>query len=85
MIDSNHETWKFCALWILSQVMQKMDGARKSLPETERPIRNGLVLPDQLSQPLAVHEGPVQPQILSRHLNEAIVILSIITRFILTW
>ena len=70
LTDSNHETWKLCALRILSQVVQKVHGARESLPETEGSVRDCLVLPHQLCQPLAVHEGPVQPHVIPRHLME---------------
>ena len=50
--------------------MEEVDGACNAFEQAERSVRNVLLRPDQLCEPLSILGSAVQPQVVLSHLAE---------------
>ena len=80
-----HKTGKLCFLWILSEIMKIVNCPCNAFKQAERSVRNVLILSDQLSEPLSKHCCSVQPDILSCHLKNRVMIMTESSVVMSTW
>ena len=64
-----NKTGKFGFFWIFNEVIEEVDGSSNAFKQAERSVRNVLLRPDQLCEPLSIPGSSVKPQIVPRHLG----------------
>ena len=65
-----NKTRKFSFFWIFNEVVEEVNRTRNAFKQAERSIRNVLLRPDELCQPLAEAGSSVEPEIILSDLGE---------------